>query len=410
MRNKLERTKYPNVYRREDGRIVIRVRARNPRTGRREDRSRLLRPGATARDGIAEAFDLVEEISSGGVRKITPPNVKDYSKIWLKRKLARDEWRDGANTARHCANMIAKHIWPILGDILLDQVTRSDLFHWFDLQTSPEYAASHSKDPDRRCRPVEKYSSGTIRFRWQKLRAIVRDGCAEYGFPDPTTGIKAPPVRSKGGADMVLLPAQIRAVLDDARKNEPNYYPTILLGFASGARVSELVACQVGDLLVDEEIGRWKIRRHVGDGMRIVVGTKTGEGRTAYLDPWSTRELRKMTRNRFPGEFLVRGRFDVQPNRWTINHVLKRIAKRTDVGHITSKAFRQTYITLCNVAGVGSAHTKDQVGHTTDQMLSIYERVPDELRRAAVRTLADVVRPFGGTVGGTPKKGGGKSE
>jgi len=106
---------------------------------------------------------------------------------------------------------------------------------------------------------------------------------------------------------------------------------------------------------------------------------------------------------RFGREWLCPGRIPGnQPNRRTVNDVFGRASKALALPPLSSKAFRQTYITLSRMAGLSSVHTQDQVGHTSEAMMNVYTRTPAELREAGARQMARVLflgSQEGGNVG-----------
>lgn len=373
-REKLEPTNYPGIFRDQVGRIVIRVSGVDPKTGKLREKRRTLKADQTMRDAVRQLVALRAEARGETVR-VSTPSLLICSQTWVKRKGARGEWRPGATTKPNVVGILKNHVWPFLGDILLDQLTVADIREWMDAM-------------------MEAAQPSTVRARWSTVLApMLKEMLAEYGLPDLTTGVKTPRAPAKGGADLVLLPEQMQSVLAYTRAVEPDYYALAVLGFASGARVSELAPCKVSDLDLSAEVGRWGIARHLGHKSNLLDGSKTGPGRVAYLDPWSTAELRRLTEKRFAADWLTRGRKTGQHVcRWAVNDYLGRAAKAAGLPGLSSKTFRQTYVTLCQLAGLSLAHAKDQVGHTTDKMLDVYTRTPVELREASARRMEGVLK------------------
>jgi len=221
--------------------------------------------GATVRNALDVAAELRQEVRDGADQRRRMPNVRDYSETYCMRKVSRAEWTKGSTTSDTAVSVLKNQIWPSLGDLLLDRLTVEDLRVWMDDQVRSGAAA------------------GTIAQRWKLLGAIVRSACAEYGLSDITPAVSAPKVSSKGGRDLVLLPNQLRALLVFVREKEARWYPHFVVGFASGARVGEVVAAQVGDFELAGDVGVWTISRHVGRHQMVVEGSKTGPGRVAYL-------------------------------------------------------------------------------------------------------------------------------
>ena len=390
MRQKLTKTRHPGIFKRSDGRLVVRVRAINPRTGKESDRSKTLTPGATIAEAKRTAVAMREEVLNGGNKAVKIPTLSAYTETWGSRKLARGDWNPGTTTAKNAMRMLYQHVWPTLGDLLLDQITRHDLIAWVDQM-------------------VANNKPATVANRWAALRGLLREACLEYDLTDPCFGVRIPSVTRKGGADMTLTPKQVRQVVHDAKHNEPQLYPLIVLGFASGARISELLAARVQSLDLSDEVGVWSIDSHV-TAYGLQPSTKTGHNRIAYLDPWTTKELSDWCHNEQAGTFLNPMNRPTLSNKWHVYEGMQRIYQRLGLGEYHgTKVFRQTYITLCNLAQIGNAHTKDQVGHSSDRMLGVYTRTPEELRKVAASKFGNVIqindfRTERGTKRGTESK------
>lgn len=376
-RYKLRGTRYPGVYRREhDDRYVVRVKVLSEKTGKHVERSKTMPAGATLTEARLEAESLREE-GRAAARTQRMPSVLDYSVRWVARKVARREWREGGSTQDNVERHLRLHILPVLGDYLLDRVTPTDLQLWLDNKF-----ASGAK-------------IGSVRSWWITLKNLLSDGAAEYQLPDPTARISLPRGASMGrGRDMVLLPEQVRLLLSAAADDAPEtWYLPLVLGFASGARVGEVMAVHVRDLDLGGDIGVWQVSRHVV-AKRVVDGTKNGKVRTSYLDPGSTALLRSrwLERRRHGDDaFMFPGRYERCLTPTGLHMWLKRTTPELGLPPLSSKTFRQTYITLAAIANVGTALTRAQVGHADESIHRRYTRVPDAPRQEAAAQMGRVI-------------------
>lgn len=373
-RHRMTRTRYPGVYRRTDGRLVLRVSVTSPKTGKPVERSRLL-PECTT---LAEARGLVDDLAAearGDRVAVALPTIGAYARHWLTRKIQRGDWRLGSTTATNNIVTLQLHVLPDLGDIIIDRLETRDLVAWMDAQL-----ASGAKP-------------GTIRSRWTTLRSLVMEACSDYQLPDITRAVRPPRKPARGGRDMALMPAQVREALAWVAESEPAWECLVWLGFASGARLSELCPAQVGDLELTDEVGRWTIRRHYGRGSTILPGSKAGPERTVYLDPVTTATLRDRLARRADDAWVtvvMRSGMMQPPSRGQIEDFMRVMSAGLGVA-VTTKTFRQTHNTLSRLAGVALAVVHEQIGHTSEAMSNVYTRIPSEARESAARQWADVI-------------------
>lgn len=375
-RHQLTKTRYPGVYRRPDGRLVIRVAATSSKTGKQVERSKLLPEGTT----LAEARGRLEELAAlarGDRETVRPPTVGDFAPLWLQRKIKRGEWRVGSTTASVQTTTLELHILPALGDIYLDKLETIDLVQWMDAQLD------------------SGASPNSVRSRWATLQGLVAEACSDYQIPDVTKGVRPPRRPARGGEDMVLMPDQVRAALAWVQAERPEWASFAWLGFASGARLSELCVVQVGDLDLTGDVGRWTIRRHYGLAETIVPGSKSGPERLVYLDPVTTEALRPAVAGKFPADWLTsvphfRRPGSGAPTRRQVRTLTDALGTYLGVT-VSSKLFRQTHNTLARLSGVALAVVHEQIGHTSEAMSNVYTRIPAEAREAAARKWGEVI-------------------
>ncbi len=384
MRDKLEATRYPGVYRRPNGTFVVRIKAVSDRTGQPVERMLSLPEDATLAEARLIADDLREQ-ARNRVEKVLPPSLRAFGKEWVVRKLERGEWTAGGATKANVEHHLRAHINPVLGDYRLDKITPADLEAWVDGQV----------------RTGNKMNS--VRTRWVTLKNLIGAGCRMYRIVNPADGVKLPKGASmtRGGKDLVLMPEQLRTLIAIAREKSPDcWHPLLMLGFSTGARPSELVAIRVKDLDLTAEVGKWQIRQHWVAG-KIVAGTKQHEeGRPSYIDPETTRVLRILQQQRrqlvgeegwmFPagGRSADSGRCVTTTGLWVW---LQKVLPELNLPALSGKALRQTNVTLSAMAGISQAITMAQVGHSSQAVHAIYNRPPEQPRQDAARKLGEVI-------------------
>lgn len=365
------------LYKTRDNRYVIRVRVRSDLDGKRKDRLRVLPKGTTLPDAVRARLELVDELRRVVPARASVPTLAAYSVTWQRRKADRGGWREGGTTARNARSVLGRHVVPSLGALRLDRVTPRDLELWMDAQLAA------------------KAEPSTICDRWAKLRALLRAASREFVFPDPAMGIKPPKRPRRGGRDMYLDPSARAALMAAVLEQSPTYWrPFFELGFASGARFGELAAVQVRDLVFDAEGCTWTVARHVVEG-RVLDGTKSGDVRDVEIVAEVAEVLRPFVDRRRAMEgataLVFPGR-DGAP-RWvaSCNAALRRASKEAGLPPCSSKVFRQTQATTAGLANVG-AIIRDQLGHTTAEMTSKYQRYDKVSRRRAAQQVHDAGR------------------
>jgi len=300
------------------------------------------------------------------------PTVGAYSKTWIARKTASGDWRHGSTTAKHVAASVKNHLLPTFADITLDRVNHGLIQAWLDTMLST-------------------FERSTVRQTWFTARALFQSAALDYELPDPTAKIR--PLRRKTGpekADLVLMGdgfAELHRVLAIIEAERPEWLPLFLLGFATGARPSELLAAEVRDLDLSEIIGRWTIARHLGYSSTVVAGTKTSDrSRLAYIDPTTTSRLRELLARHFPAARISPS---AEVSRAALQWFFRWLSER--VGRpLSGKTFRQTHITASLVTGIPSAVVQDQAGHTSAEMQRRYVRIQAPEREAAAGRLSGV--------------------
>ena len=416
-REKMVKTKDPGVYRTADGSLVARIRVKCAKTGTPIEKSKRIPMSgdisADRRAAVEAAERLRLEARNPTQKKPAAPSLRDYCPAWIERKLEYKKWTAGATTQADRECQLRLHILPFLGSYLLDKITTADLQGWVT-------------DTIRRgTKPT------TLRGRWQLLRGIVQAAAREFGFADPVPGVELPKgITDYDTPDLVLEPAQVHALLASAFTLSPDkFYPLLCLGFATGRRASELVSVKCCDLDLSGELGRWRIGQHRVASRILPGGAKVTfhgnkQRKPCFLDPVTTGILRDVVARRRlaggPDAYLFPSSTDDSPGSFCAStHTLSKFLKKAmpkayGDRELCPKAFRQTHITLSDLAGVSAAICMQQVGHTSAAVHAIYNRPPPEPREAAARKMGvllslpqrepDAAAEVGADSGADPKK------
>ena len=116
MRDKLEPTKARGVFRRvRDGRLVIRVTAVEPKTGKLREKCSLTEPGTTLNEAEKLAVQRRASIADAAGRI---PTLVDYLERWVRRKAERKAWRPGSMTGITTVSCFENLVLPRLGEHL----------------------------------------------------------------------------------------------------------------------------------------------------------------------------------------------------------------------------------------------------------------------------------------------------
>lgn len=376
----------------ERDQLVVRTTAKDRRTGKMRERRRTMPAGAT----IAEALAVLDELKAeaAGVR-VAPTRVRDpddvptveaYATVWGKRRLSKGRWSPNSGTAEIVGFRLDRYVMPTFGDQFIGTITFGQLEAWLDDM-------------------AERIGPRTIRATFNHLISIDREGRQDYGLP-PMSYPEAPRVGGQAGeltwanyADstgMALTRAKLADFLGAAKAMSPTgWYPICVLGFASGARISELHAAQRGDFDLSAEVGVWLCRRHmVTIRQTSEPGVKWNKrGKAILLDATSTVLLRPFLSGGEPDALAFPSDQSGHAFRSTkgMQLFIDRVCVRAGLARVTTKVFRQTYVTLAHLRGVADAMAQAQAGHSSGRTTMTYVKPTIEHRREHAKTMADVL-------------------
>lgn len=386
-------TQYPGVRKVSQGKYWVRVKVKDPRTGKTREIDRVLE-AARASEAAALREQLRKEVLDPRSDLGARPRMRELALSWLDGKLS--ELRP--STRRHYADVLDNHILPPLGDVFLDALTATDIVRWRD--ALPGAPAS-------------------INTRLRLLKTLLADVTHEHGLPNPAarvSGVREPKrtkPRTVKVTSMPRCPAnrltapELAAVLSQLRELTPQWYPLMLVLAVTGARWGEVAALCWEH--VDLEAGVLRFEQASWRGH--VDGTKTDVIKVVPMPPLLVDVLRVHRRELvsrqakglaagwvFPSRV---GRPHADPS--AIRKPLAAALEAAEVGRwVTPHGLRRSFNNLVRQVAAGEV-VRSMTGHVTEAMTEHYSHIElDEKRvaqEAALRLLVACPTP-GGVPGG----------
>ena len=366
----------------------IRVRGKDPRTGKLREVDRVL----TGID-LAEARRLREqwhaELKASAVEeKRERVTVRAFARSWSESKAPHLKW----STIDRYAEALDKHILPAFGDLYFDSLTKKDIELWVAAQAA-------------------RYRPETVNGRLRILKTLCGEAAADFGIKDPTTRVRPIPTHDVEDRRQALTAGELGVLFDVVRTDDPDHYALLLTLALTGMRWGEATALKWSD--IDEKAGTILVKRAHYHGH--VSTPKNGKRRDYPLVTELSEALRdhriRLVASQHPGlkegwVFATTARSDPTtarlrfPSSWSkrLPAWLKAagIAKR-----ITPHSLRRTNVDLLRQAKVDAVVARSLVGHATESMRDRYSTVGAEEKRAAVGDVVGLVMG-----GGSAKSGG----
>ena len=386
---KLSKTRFAGVYRRTDGRLVVRVTARIPggkwkQISEVQDASSNLDRARSRAEVLRQRVkEQAEEIRGDGKTstreksKAVPQGtetVGEYSKRWY----ASRSLRLKPGPRKRYQNVIWDKIIPKLGDIRISEVSRSTVEGWVTW-------AERVRQPNGK-----RYAHGTITGWWRVLALILRDAAADLDLPDPCRRVR-PPESSRRDVreSRVLTDEELGRFLQAVETYAPNHYVAILTMARTGMRVGEVYALRWDCI----DFGREEIvvRRTVSGGV-LSETTKTHAPRIVPMHSTLTDALKghrkAMLAAQDPGlkdNWVfpnIRGDMRLPQS---IRPTFQLAMEAAKLGQVVSpQVLRRTMNTLLLRAGVDRIVLRSVMGHCSEAMTARYAGVDANDKRDAI--------------------------
>jgi integrase len=304
-----------------------------------------------------------------------PPTYKEVATVWLETRV---KTLNRPSTYERYSGALNKHILPAVGDIPMDQVTRSDIRNLL----IKHYSKGHPKSSV--CTLKDICNGPFVHALDEGLITV-----------NPVVGVaKRLNMKREKSKIEPLNHGEVQAFLEACDKHYPEYFPFFLLLFRTGLRLGEALPLEWGDV---DFHGRFIVisksfRRHK------VENTKTNKTRRVDMSNQLVEVLQKLYTRR-KREALEMGRgiqvieivFHREGKMIEQDHIRKiynRILKKAGLHHIRVHNTRHTFSSLLLTDGVTPVYVKEQLGHSSIQMtVDIYGHLIPNSNREAVNRL-----------------------
>jgi integrase len=370
-----------------DGRLEIRVRGTDPRTGKRKEVRRIY-PMMGIRAARDAQTALREELRRGGRRQTRRLTLTVYVQRWLKSRKAAN---DRQSTMDNRVQVLEDHILPMLGDLFVDTISGQDVRDWLTHSTTKLIPTT-----------TRTYDPETVNGWLRILKVILRDAVGDLGLDrDPTIRVPNLSVDPDEEDGKALSAAELHSFLNTAKvldvEGEITFanYVLLLTGFLTGMRWSELSALEWRDL--DEKRRCVHIRR--AQVRQTVAGTKNRKKRTVTVADIVQEALRKHRQRQLKDQVPGLDKGLIFPSRVgtyrypsSIRVALDKVSERAELDrHVTPHWMRHTFNNLLRQAKVDHIVLRATTGHQTESMTEHYSHVELEEKREAVAKVLAMV-------------------
>lgn len=359
---------------------------REPGTGRYRYVHKTVRGGK--REAQRALAKLVGEVDSGKHQHTERHTVAQLIDAWMKHLVAQGR---APGTLERYRSAVNSTINPALGHIRIDRLTGADIDAF--------YAALAAKGR----KPT------TIRKSHAILSASLRQA-VRWGWLDQTPMVRATPPSSRVPEVKVPTVEEVRLLLEEARRINPDLYSLLHVAATTGLRRGELGGLRWTD--IDFESSTLTVRRAASDtdGQVFMKDTKTHAARRLALDPITRQVLedqRRRTEERATAAGVslaaeayvwsqeLDGSLPYRPNRMTSAFITLRA--RVGLEQVTLQSLRHFAATALAGKGVGIRTIAGRLGHVDPNLtLRTYAHFLDVADREAAAAMEGVASLIGG--------------
>lgn len=356
---------------------------------------------STGRDPVTGKYRTTQITVHGSETKAKKQAAILYAKIAEGRAQATsstvgrllDDWvahleaRGRAPKTIHEYTRLAKSIKETLGPIELRKLTGSDIDRFYTML---------------RAKPLEWV---TIRHYHTALGAALHQG-VRWGWIENNPMDRATPPRVEGNEPKSPTADQIRALVTEATKTNPDLAALVFCAATTGCRRGELMALRWSD--IDLEIGTVRVGRSISDlpGKVEARGTKSGKSRPLALDPATVAVLRtqleRARQRQDLGTELERGAYvwsqdadhmtPWRPGR--VTDAFRRLRLEAGCPEVRFHHLRHFAATMMLAGGVDVRTAAGRLGHAQPSVtLKTYAHVLEAPDRAAAELLGRALQP-----------------
>ena len=185
---RMEATRYPGVYRRKDGRLIVRVTTRvnggwaqkTELQGPDVNLERARRRAEVLRDRVHEDADVLRSGQKPAV-PVRPAVVETFGEYVIRWRTAKEQRMKPGPRLRYGHFLTARNL-KVLWDIRVTEVSRSSVDSW---------VAGVER---RRLSNGQPFATTTLQGWWRILSQVLKDVSADYDLPDPTRRVRPPEI------------------------------------------------------------------------------------------------------------------------------------------------------------------------------------------------------------------------
>ena len=365
MRRTGKKTRYPGIQSLGDGSYRVRLKWRDPKTGKAREVDRTFEGLASPAEASGRREELRAQLEAGELETKSRIRVKDYAHSWLNTKLPTLK----PSTANRYATALDLHALPCIGEMYMDAVEHADIIRMRD-----ELA--------------ERLAPATVNGALRVLRTMFKDAVVELDLPrDPTTRAKALTEARADDDPNCLTGEQLAQLLAAVHRISPQHYPLFRTLAETGMRISEATSLKWED--IDEKRGVIAIRRSHWRGR--VGTTKTNRTRTVPMMPELAQVLaehrRRLLGAQAPGlaaGWVFPSKLGTLRAHSALNKPLAAALAAAGIEQRFSvHGFRRTFNNLLRQATTGEV-VRSMTGHVTERMTEHYSHAGANEKRTAV--------------------------
>ena len=320
--------------------------------------------------GTREAAEKVKreveaKLALGDMRIFEPtsaPTFKDYADRWFEIHKAS---RLKHSTAQGYQSLLEQHLFPSLGSLRLEEITRERARGLVANLTQKELSPSTVRNVTALLRKI--------------LNEAVEDGVIKSN-PAARLGLSVS-AKQQRQAKEFLRPDEIRALLQTVEEGFPKFHPLVTTLVHTGMRIGEALALEWGDVQFGEDEkdpNRYiVVRRNFTHGQYATV--KSGRERRVNMSTALRRVLMELRDQRMV-EAFAQGREEIEllvfpgPSgrpldySWFNKRVWHKALEAARLRRVTIHALRHSYASFLIQAGASLAYVRDQLGHSSIQV------------------------------------------